>query len=260
MQVGKIYRDSDGKTVLVFGVTERLLYKGTDIVKRDGIGVNLSTGKVDEVNELSKEVKTFGELDTDQTINFGHLYPILTAMIKDGSLVAISGKARSGKDTLAIKLVGKLHYKQTALGDPIKRIHNVIYGNSDKKERAGLIMIGQGLREKDPNVWIKTWLRFAIDDFIYSKEMKLVVSDVRQPNEFTFFKSMGALTVRIDANEEKRREILVRSDGANALDEKLLNDETESHVFPADLLIFNEYDKTYDEEMERVLERLRDEG
>lgn len=262
VEVGKIYKDnSEQNVVLVFGVADRPLYKGSDMNKRDGVGVNLTTGKVDEVSDYSSEVATFRELDETQLTNFGHFYPILMAMLKN-SLVAISGKARSGKDTLAGHLVRYCGFKQTALGDPIKRIHSVIYGNMTNKDREGLIMIGQGMRDKDPNVWIKAWLRMAIDDFDYSKESRLVISDVRQPNEFTFFKSMGALTVGIDANEEKRKAMLIKSDGENALDEKLLNDETESYVstFDTDMTIYNEYDKSYEDEMETVEKRFSDEG
>ncbi|KZR57922.1 hypothetical protein [Pseudobacillus badius] len=257
LSAGKIYK-TDSKTVLVFGVAER---KDGSITYKDGVGVNLNTGKVDEVWEFANEVTTFEELDGDQLENFGHFYPIYRRMSSNNNVVTISGLARSGKDTLATAIISRVpEFNQTALGNPIKAIRNILFGNTLGKDREALIMIGQGLREKDPNIWIKTWLRLAIDSFAHRSDTRLVVSDVRQPNEFSFFKSLGALTVRIDSNEEKRREFLVKSDGKGALNEKLLKDETESHAhtFKADLIIFNEYDSTFEDEVWTVIRRIKE--
>lgn len=43
------------------------------------------------------------------------------------------------------------------------------------------------------------------------------------------------------------------------MDKKLLNDETESHVIDTDIIISNKYDKTYENEMDKVIDRLTDE-
>lgn len=259
LEVGEVYTKGN-KTVLVFGAMNLPIYAGATIFRSEGIGVNLTTGKVDEVDEYSVKVRYLTDLDVTQKVNYGHFYSILDRMLKYGNLVAISGKARSGKDTLANKLEQSLLYKRTALGDPIRRIHSIMYGNSDKKDRDGLILIGQGMRSKDSKVWLKVWLRLAIDHFSYDDNARLVVSDIRQPNEFSFFKSMGAFTIRIDADEEKRKEILAATDGESALSENLLNDETESHVFDTTMVIFNKYDDSYTGEMFKVIERLTDEG
>lgn len=254
---GKIYRDGD-KTVLVFGICERRL--GLIGASRyEGVGVDLATGKVEEVHEFSTEIHRFDDLTPEQLENFSYFYTIYRQMSNKG-VIAISGKARSGKDTLADKIIdSSYNVTKSALGDPIKEIYRTLYGETVRKDRHKLILIGQGLREKDPHIWIKVWLRKAIDDFSYQEDIRIVVPDVRQPNEFSFFQSLGAQTVLIKANEEKRREIIRKVDGEQALDEKLLNDETELHVdtFNADFVIFNNYDEKYEEEMIDVIERLQ---
>lgn len=263
MDAGKIYA-SNGKAVLIFGVAEAPVYTGADLWSETGIGVDLETGKVSTI-ESGTEVYRFSDLSKSQLENFSHFFSIYNRMSR--GIVTLSGKARSGKDTLADYLVENSpedkDYSKTALGNPIKEICTVLYGNSAKKNREALIMIGQGLRAKEPHIWILTWLRHAIESFAYEESSKLVVTDVRQPNEFSFFKSLGALTVRIDADEVKRREMLTKVDGESALDDALLNDETESHVstFDTDIVLFNTYDAFYTVSMESVLERLtNDEG
>lgn len=263
MDTGKIYSTDGNNAVLVFGISAVPLYEGSDDVVESGIGVDLETGKIASINPFSYELTKFSELNYTQLMNFSHYRDIYNRM-SNGGIVTISGKARSGKDTLANLIVKEVrNFRSTALANPIRDIHKVLYGKSDKKDRAGLIMIGQGLRKAEPYVWITTWLRLAIESFAYDEDVRLVVTDVRQPNEFKFFSSLGALTVLIKADEQKRREMLTKMDGETALDDKLLNDETESHVstFDAGMTIFNNYDESYEDEMVTVLDRLEnDEG
>lgn len=263
MDAGKIYT-AGGKVVLVFGVATIPIYEGSSMIMDVGVGVDLNTGKVTTI-EHATEVHRFSELGKVELENFSHFFSIFNKM--SSGVVTISGKARSGKDTLADYLIENSPedavYSKTALGNPIKAVHKVLYGHTDKKDREGLIMIGQGLRAKEPHIWIITWLRHAIESFAYEESSKLIVTDVRQPNEFSFFKSLGALTVRVDSDETKRREMLTKLDGESALDDTLLNDETESHVstFDTDIVLYNAYDGLYTASMESVIERLtNDEG
>lgn len=255
LEPGKIYQDN-GKSVLVFGVA-KLPAKAFTFY--DGIGIDLETGKVEQVREFSHEVYKFSELNPTQLENFSHFYSIYRRMSNKG-VIAISGKARSGKDTLADKIIeSSNNVLKAALADPIKEIYRVLYGETGWKDRHKLILIGQGLRAIDPHIWIKVWLRKTVNFFAHQDNVRIIVPDVRQPNEFSFFQSLGAQTVLIKANEEKRREILRKLDGERALDEKLLNDSTELHVdtFDADFILFNNYDEEYEKEVIKVIERLK---
>lgn len=261
LKSGRIYRNLNGKTVLVFGRCERKLSDIGSTIVTEGIGVNLDTGKVDQIEEFTLEVTQLNELSVEQSANYGHFYLIWDKMTDNSvthPVVTISGKARSGKDTLAEELKSS-GYRRTALGDAIRSVRNVLFGKSDKKNRDELIMIGQGLRTEDPNIWVKVWLRKALEEFAYDPDTKLVVTDVRQPNEFSFFKSLGAYTVRIQANEEKRLETIATNDGKQDLNEKLLNDETELHTdaFDTDLVLVNNYDKTFYEGVNDLISSLK---
>lgn len=260
MEPGKIYRlEDEGNAILAFGVMEST-QKYTSIPKEEGIGVELATGKVVTITEYPDYVYSFENLTPVELENFSKYYSLLQKLKQPKRVLTISGKSRSGKDTLAEWVIqSDGDFYQTALGDPIRSVQKVIYGESDSKNRDDLIMIGQGMRAKDEHVWIKVWLRKAIESISSNEYMKFIVSDVRQPNEFSFFKSLGAFSVRIDANEEKRKFMIAKADGEEALDEKLLNDETESHVenFETDLVIYNNYNESYELEMDKVAQRLR---
>lgn len=259
LKVGSIFQSGD-RAILVFGVSE-YTDSFTESKKQSGIGINLETGQVDSVNQYAYPVRSFDDLSETQLETFSHYYPILRAMLKTStSMVTISGKARSGKDTLADEIVNSRSYKKLPLATPIKQIHSIIYGQLDIKDRSGLILIGETMCEKDPHTWIKIWLREAIKHFTKGDKKKFVISDVRKPSEFTFFKSMGAFSVRIIADEEERRKIIAKKDGKEAL--KHLDDKTESYVdsFDTDMVLYNGYDQKYFEDIGMVLKRLTNEG
>lgn len=212
------------------------------------IGINLSTGKVDEISDSYFTEKKIYELTDDQMLRLSENTKHFIALKKN--VVAISAKARSGKDYMSdyIKQVfrGKT-VNGKALADPIRSVRTILFGESQGKDRAPLIMIGQGLRKADPNIWIKVWLRTAIEDLNKQYSRAFICQDVRQPNEFSFFQSMGALTVKVEADEEKRLNKIREVDGESALDAELLNDETESYIgdFKTDITVTNNYDGTF---------------
>ncbi|MEC2266527.1 hypothetical protein ACR6EC_12145 [Bacillus subtilis] len=256
LKVGSIFQSGD-RAVLIFGISEYT--DPFENKKQSGIGINLETGQVDSVNQYAYRIRSFDDLSETQLETFSHYYPILRAMSKT-PIVTISGKARSGKDTLADEIVNSRSYKKLPLATPIKQVHSIIYGQLDIKDRSGLILIGETMCEKDPHIWIKVWLREALKHFTKSDKKKFVISDVRKPSEFTFFKSMGAFSVRIVADEEGRRKVIARKDGKEALNH--LDDKTESYVdsFDTDMVLYNGYDQKYFEDFGMVLKRLTNEG
>ena len=117
-------------------------------------------------------------------------------------LVGITGKAGSGKDTIADYLIKMYGYKKIALADPIKRLVKdifvlddfTVYDRIEREKplpqwegwtvRKLLQFIGTELfREKiDDAIWVKSlWLRVQND-----KQNNYICSDVRFPNEKEF--------------------------------------------------------------------------
>jgi hypothetical protein len=138
--------------------------------------------------------------------------------------VALIGAARSGKDTVAARLVSRFAYTRLAFADPLKDAalaFDPIVGAepgvrgflpvrlSDAIQRKGwerakdempevrrtLQKMGEGIREFDPDFW----LRLLLDkvDAADKWNMPVVVSDVRYPNEADALKAKGFRMVRI---------------------------------------------------------------
>lgn len=135
--------------------------------------------------------------------------------------IALMGRARSGKDSVAARLVGHHNYSRVAFADPLKDMalaldpiityeragggylpthlsrvvswHGWEYAKERYPEvRRTLQRLGEAVRAADPNFW----LRLALDR-IDSIAGPVVVSDVRYPNEAEALSARGFLVVRI---------------------------------------------------------------
>lgn len=138
--------------------------------------------------------------------------------------IALLGAARSGKDTVAARLVSEHGYRRLAFADPLKELalkadplipthqdsHGQItvrlsrlvraYGWDEAKTtypevRRILQNIGQGARKVDPDIWIGALLPKALD--AVSSGRSIVVTDVRYLNEAEFLTRVGFLLVRV---------------------------------------------------------------
>lgn len=128
-------------------------------------------------------------------------------------LIAISGKQFSGKDLLADLLVEALpRYKKTPIAKGIKTEFAALYNltpheveNQKAMYRPALIAIGQRRREQDPNYWLKQVINISGPK---------IISDIRLKQEYDYFKTMGALMIRLDADRQirKQRGTLVAED------------------------------------------------
>ncbi|MFD8955707.1 hypothetical protein ACFV0W_01935 [Streptomyces anulatus] len=139
--------------------------------------------------------------------------------------VALMGRAGSGKDTAAARLVSRYQFVRVAFADPLKdsalRLDPIVgaestsYGSlpirlSDVVKRYGwdraktaypevrrtLQNLGESVRADDPDFW----LRMALDKVATADRWSLpvVVSDVRYANEADALRAAGALMVRIE--------------------------------------------------------------
>ena len=140
--------------------------------------------------------------------------------------IAISGKARSGKNTVASILVNRLNYPQSkvkvvALADQMKRIiqtmmpeasSECLFGASELRSeiiagskyrdkngnpltyRQALIDLGSLGRSFNPDLWLNALVEDAnksTDKWAY------IISDVRMKNEFDFLKNAGFIMIRV---------------------------------------------------------------
>jgi dephospho-CoA kinase len=125
--------------------------------------------------------------------------------------IALTGKMRSGKDTVANHLYIKHGFSRIAFGTELKRIAHITFPwvSEFSKPRALYQQFGQLMREIDPDVWIKHAERAvngAIDFRVNTgaERVGVVVTDLRQPNEYEWARANGFTIIRVTAPDDVR--------------------------------------------------------
>ncbi|MFI9206184.1 hypothetical protein [Streptomyces sp. NPDC053048] len=167
--------------------------------------------------------------------------------------IALIGRARSGKDTIAVRLVTRHAYTRVAFADPLKgmclslnpivgyepsgygplttRLGSVVqrYGWERAKDeipevRSTLQRVGQAVREQDA----EHWLNLALDKIAVADAWNLpvVVTDCRYANEAAALRARGFKLVRV-----------TRPNVANRVSDH--ESETELDGYPTDAAIAN---------------------
>lgn len=106
--------------------------------------------------------------------------------------IGISGKMRSGKDTVAGFLLdyGFVRY---AFADRMKELAAELFGmDPDVKDRPLLLSLGRRLCQVDKDVWVKHILRTM------PAGARVVVSDLRFPNELELLRAAGFYIARVE--------------------------------------------------------------
>jgi dephospho-CoA kinase len=160
--------------------------------------------------------------------------------------IALTGKLRSGKDTAANNLYIRHSFNQVAFGDALKKNAHATFPwvSEYSKPRALYQQFGQLMRQIDPDVWIKhaeRAVKGAIDYNVNTGADKVgvVISDLRQPNEYEWARAHGFTIIRVTAPDEDR---LFRAKLAgDDFTEADLEHETESHIdgFTVDYTVVN---------------------
>ncbi len=132
-------------------------------------------------------------------------------MTKNTQIVAFTGKKGSGKDTAAEVLFDTGNWEHINFADNLKMICRVAYGLTYtevysvhlkqkelnrwpfKSPRFLLQEIAQLWRDKYPEIWVMSWLRAVKDSGV----RRIVVTDLRYPNEVEALRSWGALIIMI---------------------------------------------------------------
>ncbi|QDX93615.1 hypothetical protein EEL30_15715 [Brevibacillus laterosporus] len=144
--------------------------------------------------------------------------------------LALCGKMRSGKDTVAGYLVEHYDFVPFAFGDGIKRVCLELFPEqfaNGKKPRALLQGVGQAMRAFDPDVWVNRTLR-EIRQLTYSPSFDVLISDLRQPSEYARLRSEGFVIIRVNASEAIRRQRMINA--GDTFTDADLDHETEQHV------------------------------
>lgn len=164
----------------------------------------------------------------------------------DITKICLCGRMRSGKDTVAHHLYIRYMFDKVAFGDALKRLAHETFPDVGvlSKPRALYQQFGQLMREIDPDVWVKHVERRIEGTINYRKStddhIGVVITDLRQPNEYAWAKANGFTIIRVTAPDQLRMDRAVE-----AGDDFTVHDfahETELHVdsFEVDFEIVND--------------------
>lgn len=166
--------------------------------------------------------------------------------------IALTGKMRSGKSRAADHIQYRHDFVTLAFGDDLKRIFHELnpWVSEMPKPRAEYQRFGQEMRRLyGDDIWIKHVERrigiLSKSFEMFTDKLNVVVTDLRQPNEYEWARANGFTIIRISAPEALRRERAAFA-GDKFSDEDWTHD-TEMHVdsFEVDYEIVN--DGNFDE-------------
>lgn len=171
--------------------------------------------------------------------------------------IALVGKMRSGKDSVADMLVDNYGYTEYKLSSGINHVVKTLrLSDTELKNRAMYQKIGQFMRTIETDVWCNyTWRQFEVD-CKYSELINnslitdIVISDVRQQNEADFFREKGFIIVKIQSTDEIRRKRIVES--GDIMNEEDFTHETELSVDGIDVDYIIENNGTIKELYQKV--------
>lgn len=121
--------------------------------------------------------------------------------------IALIGKSRSGKDTVAEYLEKKYRLHNYKFSYGITEIIKKYFPKDLEKGiklRGHYIKIGQSLRELDEDVWVNYTLNKI--NYLWGSLENVVISDVRQENEFKRLAGRGFRFIYIECDDDIRNE------------------------------------------------------
>lgn len=142
--------------------------------------------------------------------------------------IALTGRMRSGKSTVAAYLCENYRFSEFAFADSLKNVAHIIFGKPSGKDRGLYQFVGQSMREYDPDVWVKKLDQYIREWLGYDPRENIVITDLRQPNEYEYCRENGYVIVRVNCPDAVRLGRI--QEAGDKFDKSMLSHETEEHV------------------------------
>lgn len=121
-------------------------------------------------------------------------------------LLAVLGRSGAGKDTFADYLVEERGFTKMAFAEPLYEMARTYFGMQEKN-RFLLQDLGNAMRGINPRVFVD-----LLKKRVESTQGNIIVTDVRQKNEFDMLKELGFTFVHINTSIENRAERISKRD------------------------------------------------
>lgn len=152
-------------------------------------------------------------------------------MAKGKTLVAFSGKAYAGKTTCADYLESQYGFEKLSFADILKQVCKEVF-LMKTKDRSLLQDVGTALRQVDKDVFVNYMehkIKYTLSRCDTPELVKLVIDDLRYPNELKMLQRIGFTTVRLVVVPELLKErALVR-------DNKYMTEAQLNHISESSL-------------------------
>ena len=121
--------------------------------------------------------------------------------------IALTGKARAGKDMIATRLMFEHNYEVTAFADAMKRAFHTTFPwiPSEPKPRAEYQRFGEDMRRLyGEDIWVKHVEGKLAFVKRYTRAAGIVISDLRLPVEYEWCRKNGFEIIRVSAPDNVR--------------------------------------------------------
>lgn len=160
--------------------------------------------------------------------------------------IAVTGEIRSGKDTVCNYIGNTITEHGAYVGilyfaEGIEQIIEDYFPEAfegNKKPRKYYQEIGQGMRKINPDVWV-TYLENNYKTMLKSGFKNILVTDLRQQNEYDWLKQNGFTVIKVEAEPEVRIERAKASGDKFEMQDLLHETEQQIKNLKYDYLITN---------------------
>lgn len=155
--------------------------------------------------------------------------------------IAIVGRFRSGKNTFADYITDNFGHVQFAFGNGITEVINQYFPEAfaNGKPRKHYQVIGQSFRELDENIWVNKALEELETHWNTFGDYPVIITDLRQLNEYKVMKSLGFTVIKVEAEEEVRLKRIAAAGDTCTPDQLNHDTELQADACPCDYLVTN---------------------